>query len=89
MTKLENDVIKKIDLMNLEIKISLLSSEIYLSKKIDEYFKIFYLKHMLKIKNYEILLNSIGLLPVREDEIYLIEEMEKVAMFKSMDKFLV
>ncbi len=81
MTKLEKKIennIKTIDIMILEIKIALLSKEVYFSKKIDDYFKDLHLKHMLKIKLYENLLNSIGLSPAREDEIYLIEEMEKV-----------
>jgi hypothetical protein len=83
MTKLENEVNTNIEVMNLEIKMILLSTTFVLSKKIDEHFKQLNTRHEIKIKQYETLLNSIGLSPAREDEIYLIEEMEQVAKHKT------
>lgn len=83
MTKLENDVSTNVEVMNLEIKMILLSRTIVLSKQIDEHFKQLNTRHKIKIKQYETLLNSIGLSPARENEIYLIEEMEQVAKYKT------
>jgi hypothetical protein len=83
MTKLENDIDENIEIINIELKMILLSKSIYFSKIIEEHFKELNLKHQIKINQYEILLNSIGLSPAREDEIYLIEEMEQVAKFKT------
>ncbi len=83
MTNLENEVFKNIEIMNIEIKMAILSSSLSLSKKIENDFKELNAQHKIKIKQYEMLLNSIGLSPAREDEIYLIEEMEKVAKHKT------
>jgi hypothetical protein len=83
MTKLENEITTNIKIIDLEMKMIILSRTIVLSKQIDEHFKILNQKHEIKIKKYESLLNSIGLSPAREDEIYLIEEMEQVAKYKT------
>jgi hypothetical protein len=83
MTKLENEITTNIEVIDLEIKMNIISRTIVLSKQIDEQFKILNQRHQIKIKKYEILLNSIGLSPAREDEIYLIEEMEQVAKYKT------
>jgi hypothetical protein len=83
MEKLENEINTNIEVMDLEMKMTILSRTIVLSKQIDEHFKMLNQRHEIKIKQYETLLNSIGLSPAREDEIYLIEEMEQVAKHRT------
>jgi hypothetical protein len=82
MTKLENDITKQIEIMNIEIKMELLYKTIYLSKHIDKEFEELNQHHKNRILYYEKSLESIGLSPARENEIYLIEEMEIISKKK-------
>jgi hypothetical protein len=82
LLNLENNIDNSISNMKtciLKIKMNLLLNNIHLLRKANDSFETLKHKHIQKIKQYEILLNSLGLSPAREDEMYLIEEMEKVA----------
>ncbi len=78
-----NDLVEKISteiqIMDIEVKMAIITESIHFQTKIDNHFKILRIKHLEQEMKFEALLSSIGLSPAREDEIYKIEEMEKVA----------
>jgi hypothetical protein len=79
LSELDKQVSTEIQILDLELKMALIAETINFQKKIDNIFEELSDKHLEQHNKYESMLASIGLSPAREDEIYKIEEMEKVS----------
>ncbi len=77
--ELDKQVLTEIEILDIEVKIAIVAETINLQKQIDEIFNQLSQKHLEQHVKFEALLANIGLSPAREDEIYKIEEMERVA----------
>jgi hypothetical protein len=82
MYHLEQEIINNIEIMNIELKMYLITTHLLFVDEINEKFMLLNKQHEYRIQIYETLLSSIGLSPAKEDEIYIIEEMEMVAKQK-------
>ncbi len=81
--ELDKQVSIEIEILNIELKIAVIAETINFQKRIDQVFEDLSRQHLLQHTKYEAALASIGLSPAREDEIYKIEEMERVAKRKN------
>jgi hypothetical protein len=79
LDELDKQVSTEIQILDIEVKIAIVAETINFQKQIDEIFEKLSRRHLEQHNKYEIMLASIGLSPAREDEIYKIEEMERVA----------
>ncbi len=82
MNDLIEKVLTEIQIMDIEVKIAIVAETIRLQEQMDDHFKMIRFNHLEQEMKYKAALESIGLSPAREDEIYKIEEMERVAKEK-------